>query len=322
MHYGMNDLDDIDNQSQRAQRLPDRHGPVKPTTTRAGLLAPGFAHGVLVMAHLPLRPLESAPSATDAYDAWLDDVSGQLADPARDRNDLVRAHLRQIYFPTLAPDQDESRLPAATRASLASLDPRAATMEPEYYRDIDPLRYSPRKPLIWFWQMFDRSPLGANVYLGVRFRRLLAPYVFKRVGANFKAFHFVEISFGYNLEVGDDVVIHRNVLLDDRGGIIIGNNVSISDTASIFSHTHSIDDIDDIHNIPTVLEDNVRITYGAVVLAGVRVGVHGMVGARAVATRDIRPYHVNVGIPAKSVRVKSIAPPGASRDANRPERTD
>jgi acetyltransferase-like isoleucine patch superfamily enzyme len=33
------------------------------------------------------------------------------------------------------------------------------------------------------------------------------------------------------------------------------------------------------------------------------------VGARAVATRDVPPYHVNVGIPAKTVAVKSTAPP-------------
>jgi acetyltransferase-like isoleucine patch superfamily enzyme len=47
------------------------------------------------------------------------------------------------------------------------------------------------------------------------------------------------------------------------------------------------------------------------VLAGVRVGRNGMVGANAVATKDVRPYHVNVGIPAKSIRVKPNAPPGA-----------
>lgn len=100
---------------------------------------------------------------------------------------------------------------------------------------------------------------------------------------------------------------------------MIGNNVSISDHAAVFSHTHSIDDILDIHNLPTILDDDVRITYGAVVLAGVHVGVQGMVGARAVATRDVRPYHVNVGIPAKSVAVKSIAPPSARHDVNRPD---
>jgi acetyltransferase-like isoleucine patch superfamily enzyme len=36
-----------------------------------------------------------------------------------------------------------------------------------------------------------------------------------------------------------------------------------------------------------------------------------MVGAMAVATKDVRPYHVYVGIPAKSVRVKPNAPQDA-----------
>jgi acetyltransferase-like isoleucine patch superfamily enzyme len=45
------------------------------------------------------------------------------------------------------------------------------------------------------------------------------------------------------------------------------------------------------------------------VLAGVHVHEQGMVGAMAVATKDVRPYHVYVGIPAKSVRVKPNAPP-------------
>jgi len=45
------------------------------------------------------------------------------------------------------------------------------------------------------------------------------------------------------------------------------------------------------------------------VLAGVHVGENGMVGAGAIATKDVRPYHVHVGIPAKSVRVKPNCPP-------------
>src|SRR3712207_8080375 len=53
-----------------------------------------------------------------------------------------------------------------------------------------------------------------------------------------KCFQFTEFSYGYNLEVGDDVVVHRHVLLDDRGGITLGDRVSISDYANIYSHTH------------------------------------------------------------------------------------
>jgi acetyltransferase-like isoleucine patch superfamily enzyme len=105
------------------------------------------------------------------------------------------------------------------------------------------------------------------------------------------------------------VVIHRHVLLDDRGGLVLGNRVSVSDYANIYSHTHSIVDQKDVTDAVTTLEDDVRITYHATVLAGVTVGTNGMVGAMALATKDVRPFHVNVGIPAKSVRVKPNAPP-------------
>jgi len=260
------------------------------------------------MAKRPLRPLAPSGEATRLYDSWLAELEDLLEDRECDRNELCAQVLRDLFFPGLTPGSEPASLPLATQASLACLDPRNVTLEPEYYHEIDEEQYYPRKPLIWLWQMFDRSPLGGNVYLGVRVRRLLARHIFRRVGANFKAFHFVEVSFGYNLEVGDDVVIHRNVLLDDRGGIVLGNHVSISDYAAVFSHTHSIENIVDVTNLKTVLEDNVRITYGATVLAGVHVGTQGMVGARALATRDVQPYHVNVGIPAKSVRIKANAP--------------
>lgn len=261
------------------------------------------------MALLPLRPLEPATEAVALYDDWLDEI-GTALDRGDDRWELCRRTLTGLFYPHLA-DADPARLPLAARTALAQMDARNVTLEPEYYAEVDRERYNARKPLIWMWQMFDRSPACGNVHLGVRFRRLLAPYIFKRVGRNFKAFHFVEFSFGYNLEVGDDVVVHRNVLLDDRGGILLGNGVSISDYANIYSHTHSIVDQTDVTNARTVICDNVRITYHATVLAGTRVGENAMVGAMAVATRDVRAWHVNVGIPAKSVRVKPSAPPEA-----------
>ena len=106
------------------------------------------------------------------------------------------------------------------------------------------------------------------------------------------------------------------MLLDDRGGSSLGNNVSISDYANIYSHTHSIVDQSDVTNAMTVLEDGVRMTYHATVLAGVHVDEQGMVGAMAVATKDVRPYHVYVGIPAKSVRVKPNAPSRPTHSAH------
>ncbi|MET0397649.1 MAG: acyltransferase [Longimicrobiaceae bacterium] len=261
------------------------------------------------MPYLPLRPLEPAAESVELYDAWLAEL-GEALERGDDRWELCRRTLTEIFHPHLA-GADPARLPLGARAALAQMDARSVTLEPEYYAECDDALFQPRKPLIWMWQMFDRSPLGGNVHLGVRFRRLLAPHIFRRVGKNFKAFHFVEFSFGYNLEVGDDVVVHRNVLLDDRGGIVLGDRVSISDYANIYSHTHDIVDQANVTNAVTTIGDGVRITYHATVLAGTTVGENGMVGAMALATKDVRPYHVNVGIPAKSVRVKPNAPPEA-----------
>lgn len=263
------------------------------------------------MVLLPLREIRLPKATEQFYDGWLADLEAQLSAPGADWHRLARDLLLQINYPG-AQDYEgmlqDPKTPETARLALLSLDPRNVTLEPEYYADVDAARYAKVKPLIWLWQGFDRSPIGGNVHLGVRVRRILAQHIFARVGRNFKAFHFVEFSYGYNLEVGDDVVVHRNVLLDDRGGITLGNRVSISDYANIYSHTHSIVDQRDVTNARTVLEDDVRITYHATVLAGVRVGRNAMVGANAVATKDVRPYHVNVGIPAKSIRVKPNAP--------------
>ena len=267
------------------------------------------------MAFLPLRELAARPNATLA-DAWLEELGDALRDPAADRARICRDTLTQLWYPQFAGNWEsavqDATLPLATRLAVSSLDPRNVTLEPEYYADCDQTRFQAVKPLLWLWYSFDRTPLGGqHVDLGVRLRRLLAPYIFKRCGERFKAFQFVEFSFGYNMEVGDDVVVHRHVLLDDRGGIVLGNKVSISDYANVYSHTHSIVEQRDVTNACTVLEDGVRITYHATVLAGVHVHEQAMVGAMAVATKDVRPYHVYVGIPAKSVRVKPNAPEAA-----------
>ena len=263
------------------------------------------------MVYLPLRQLAPAPNRS-LTEAWLEELESRLTD-GTDWSDVCRTTLVELLYPGMAADYEnaieDKSVALATRVALSSLDPRNITLEPEFYGECDAEKFARVKPLLWLWYSFDRAPLaGQNVDLGVRFRRLLAPRIFKRCGENFKAFQHVEFSFGYNLEVGDNVVIHRHVLLDDRGGLILGNNVSVSDYANIYSHTHSIVEQRDVTDATTVLEDGVRITYHATVLAGVRVGTQGMVGAVAVATKDVRPYHVNVGIPAKSVRVKPNAP--------------
>ncbi len=274
---------------------------------------------------IPLRPTPPRPTE-QLEDTWIAHLQTKLADPATDWAHLCRDTLLELAYPQYAGRYEavmaDLHTPLGTQLALAALDPRNVTLEPEYYGDCDQPRFQRVKPLLWLWYSFDRLPIGGQaVQLGVKLRRALAPYIFKKVGKNFKCFQHVEFTFGYNLEVGDDVVVHRHVLLDDRGGIRMGNKVSISDYANIYSHTHSIVEQADVTNALTVLSDGVRITYHATVLAGVHVAEQGMVGALAVATKDVRPYHVNVGIPAKSVRVKPNAPPEGDRLRTSTERS-
>jgi galactoside O-acetyltransferase len=266
------------------------------------------------MANKPLRTLPPSPQA-DLGREWLSNIADRLKDADCDRALLCREALTELLFPAFSGKWEQAlndkNVALGTRMALAALDPRNVKLEPEFYAECDDEKFQRVKPLLWLWYSFDRTAAGAqNVPLGVELRRILAPHIFRRCGRNFKAFQFVEFSFGYNMEVGDDVVVHRHVLLDDRGGIRLGNRVSISDYANVYSHTHSIVDQKDVTNALTILDDDVRVTYHATILAGVHVNEQGMVGAMALATKDVRPYHVNVGIPAKSVRIKSTAPRG------------
>jgi acetyltransferase-like isoleucine patch superfamily enzyme len=254
------------------------------------------------------RPLTPGPAAEKLFSEWIGQLDHEFAnrDPEHLGN-VVRDALHALYLgrPHSMP------APAASlgeQALIYSFDPRNATLEPEYYGDVDAAKYAERKPLIWFWMMYDRSPIGLNHWLGFRMRAMLARHVFKHCGKNVKIFHGVEMSFGYNLTVEDNCTIHKYVLLDDRGEIIIHEGSSISDYANVYSHAHDLNDGMIVNNQKTEIGPKARITYHATVLSGVNVGEHGMVGSMGVASKNVEPFHVVAGIPAKPVKVKPIAP--------------
>ena len=254
------------------------------------------------------RKLEQLPDATKAFDAWIEQLDREFSNKdVTHRSEVVRNSLHEIYLgrPYAPPPADA---PLAEQALVHTFDPRNATLEPEYYGDIDAAKYAERKPLIWFWMMYDRSPLGLNHHLGYRVRYMLAKHIFKHIGKNVKIFHGVEISFGYNLTVEDNCTIHKYVLLDDRGEVVIHQGTSISDYANVYSHDHDLNDGMIINNTKTEIGPRARVTYHATVMSGVNVGEHGMVGSMGVATKDVPPYHIVAGIPAKPIKVKTIAP--------------
>lgn len=265
-----------------------------------------------------LRTIEIAGQPESDYEEFVNGVATALDDPSRDRHDVVRDTLASIHG--LEPETgdretgdretgdretgDRETGDPVRRLLRHTCDPRNATLEPEYYADIDRERYAPLKPLHWLWIMFDRSPLGRNLHLGVQFRRMLAERLFKSCGRNVKIFHDVEITYGYNLVVGDDVVIHRGVLLDDRAGITLGSHVSISDFANIYSHSHSPTDIGDISLTPTVIGDGARITYHSTVLSGAHMGEDSILGAHGLLRKPLGPHEIAGGVPARFLRHK------------------
>ena len=252
---------------------------------------------------MTLRVFRAGALAETLFPRFVDELAARLDDPALDRNETVRDTLWEIYGGASGAEAS-----LETQVLRASFDPRNASLEAEYYKEIDPAKWAVVKPLLWFWQMFDHSPVGRNVLLGTRVRAMLAARVFRRCGRNVRIFHDVELSFGYNLSVGDDVTIHRNVLIDDRGEVVIGNNVSISDYANIYSHAHSVEDINDVSLGRTVIGDNTRITYHATVFSDVKIGHDAMVGSHGVANKDVPDFEIFGGVPARKIAQKKGHP--------------
>jgi len=269
------------------------------------------------MSFYPLRPVPVSEAAASANGEWLEWLGASLDDPTCDRDELCRTILTDLYYPGLR-HADPADLSQTTKLALLQMDPRNVTLEPEYYQEIDLARYTPRKPLLWLWEMFDRSPLGENVELGIRFRRILAKHVFASCGKNFKAFAFVRFSFGYNMHVGDGVVVHRHVLLDDRGGIELGDGASVSDFANVYSHSHNIVDGRIVYTPKTVIGKGVRITYHATILAGSHIADDSMIGTGSIVTKSTEPHWVYVGVPARKVKEK----PAEERARKRPPTPD
>ena len=84
--------------------------------------------------------------------------------------------------------------------------------------------------------------------------------------------------------------------------ITINDNVDIGPFVIIATHDSSKKCVYPDGKIETkevVIENNVYIGSGAIILPGVRIGHHSIVGAGSVVTKDIPPYSVSYGIPAK-----------------------
>lgn len=114
-------------------------------------------------------------------------------------------------------------------------------------------------------------------------------------------------AFGDRFEVGDRTQFNRNALVDGRGSIRIGCDVLVGPYAQLISYSHHFARRDVPINrqglgvAEIVVEDDVWIGAGAIVLAGVTLGRGCVVGAGAVVTRSCPPYAILAGVPARVI---------------------
>lgn len=218
---------------------------------------------------------QPSPEAEELYRRWLqflDDEFTRHSAPER-RAEIVRDQLYQIYLGR--PHSGKLNLTLTSELPgnvlIMSLDPANITLEAEHFDDIDRERFARRKPLLWFWQMFDRSPIGCNHWLGIRFRCMLGHHLFNHMGTGVKIYHGVDLTYGYNLSIGDGAIIRKGVVLNDRGGLTIGKGAIIGSFARVFSHSHVTGAPGQVTLAATAIGDGARIGTHEVILAGTQV---------------------------------------------------
>ena len=111
---------------------------------------------------------------------------------------------------------------------------------------------------------------------------------------------------GPGISVGSNSVINRFCYLDGRGGLTIGNNVNISHYVLIQTLTHDYDSpVFQAYKDPVVVCDDVWVGARATILPGVTLGQGCVIGAGSVVTKNVPPFAVVVGSPARQVSTRS-----------------
>lgn len=114
-------------------------------------------------------------------------------------------------------------------------------------------------------------------------------------------------------KLGSELHLGAHVLIDLSGGVAIGDRVTFSEGAKLFTHIHPVDgaSIDWRKNSITFKEisigDDVWIGSSAIILPTVgNIGQGAIVAAGAVVTKDVPPFAIVSGVPAKVIRFRRL----------------
>lgn len=128
-----------------------------------------------------------------------------------------------------------------------------------------------------------------------------------KMGKNVTIHFRTEMRCPEQLTLGDGTIIGDNAILDARRGLTMGRNVNLSSNVSIYTLQHDHRDPD--FNCPpenkvkfsVEIDDRAWLGSNVIVLPGVHIGEGAVCCAGCVVTKDVEPYAVVAGIPAKKV---------------------
>lgn len=110
------------------------------------------------------------------------------------------------------------------------------------------------------------------------------------------------------IQIEEDTFIGPNVCIAGPGDIKIGKHCMIASHSGIYANNHNFDDPKSpirhqgITRKGIVIEDDCWLGHGVTVLDGVTIGKGSVIGAGAVVTKDIPPFSVAVGTPARVIK--------------------
>lgn len=122
-------------------------------------------------------------------------------------------------------------------------------------------------------------------------------------------YYGLEIRKPTNLRIGTGSIIGDRAILDARSGIFIGRDVNLSSNVSIWSLQHDYRDpffkCTPEHFGPVIIKDRVWIGPNVIILPNVEIGEGAVIAGGAVVTKNVPPYTVVGGVPAKVIGKRS-----------------
>ncbi len=135
-------------------------------------------------------------------------------------------------------------------------------------------------------------------------REIMGRLTGKEIDETFRLFPPFYTDFGKNITIGKNVFINSGCHFQDQGGITIGDGSLIGHNVVLATINHDLDPKNNRknHYAPIAIGNHVWIGSNATVLAGVTIGEWAVVAAGAVVTKDVPPFTIVGGVPAKVIK--------------------